>query len=365
MVKIGDICELKYGSSLPERSRLEGNVPVYGSNGIVGFHNEAITTSPTLIVGRKGSAGKVQYSEIGCFPIDTTYYIDETTLDCNLKWLFYCLSYKDLSKYNKAAAVPGINRNDVYNLMVQFPSLNEQNEIAHVLEQADRARQQRKAANVLTDQFLQSSFLSLFGDPVKNEKGWELDTIKNLAEKYSDGPFGSNLKTEHYTSTGVRIIRLQNIGVNEFKDEVDAYVSLEHYETLKKHSCYPGDVLIGTMGEPNLRACILPSSIKVAINKADCVLFRPNRKKVLAEYVSYLLNIPSFVESVANLVLGQTRGRISMGRLANAKLTVPSLSLQQQFAGIVAQAEGLRKKQRESERELEQLFQALLQKYFG
>jgi len=229
----------------------------------------------------------------------------------------------------------------------------------------DKARQQRKGANALTDQFLQSSFLSLFGDPVKNEKGWKTDTVRNLAEKYSDGPFGSNLKTAHYTTTGVRIIRLQNIGVNEFKNDDEAYVSSEHYEILKKHSCYPGDVLIGTMGEPNLRACILPLSIKVAVNKADCVLFKPNTNKVLSEYVSYLFNIPSFVESVANLVLGQTRGRISMGRLAKVKLPVPPLSLQQQFADIVAQAERLRQKQRESERELENLFQGLLQKYFG
>jgi type I restriction enzyme, S subunit len=272
---------------------------------------------------------------------------------------------KELNNLGSGSTFKELSKTKLEEFKIEVHDIKEQKKIADQLDQADKARQQRKVANALTDQFLQSSFLSLFGDPVKNEKGWELDTVRNLAEKYSDGPFGSNLKTEHYTSTGVRIIRLQNIGVNEFKDEVEAYVSLEHYETIKKHSCYPGDVLIGTMGEPNLRACILPSSIKLAINKADCVLFRPNNKKVLAEYVSYLLNIPSFVESVANLVLGQTRGRISMGRLANAKLPVPPLSLQQQFASIVAQAEQLRQKQRESERELEQLFQSLLQRYFG
>ena len=68
------IARLEYGSSLSGEAREEGSVPVYGSNGIVGEHSISITNKPVIIIGRKGSYGKVSYSEVPCFPIDTTYY---------------------------------------------------------------------------------------------------------------------------------------------------------------------------------------------------------------------------------------------------------------------------------------------------
>jgi len=74
--KLGEIMTLKYGSGLPERSRIKGNIPVYGSNGIVGFHNVAKVKESGVIVGRKGSAGEVVYSATSFFPIDTTYYVE-------------------------------------------------------------------------------------------------------------------------------------------------------------------------------------------------------------------------------------------------------------------------------------------------
>jgi type I restriction enzyme S subunit len=81
---LGEICKLEYGNNLTDKMRTGGSVPVYGSAGIVGWHNKPLTNSPTLIVGRKGSVGNVFYSEIPCFPIDTTYYVEETV--CKERW---------------------------------------------------------------------------------------------------------------------------------------------------------------------------------------------------------------------------------------------------------------------------------------
>ncbi|HWO42235.1 MAG TPA: restriction endonuclease subunit S, partial [Candidatus Eisenbacteria bacterium] len=85
-VTLGDVCEFKYGKSLPESAREGGQVPVFGSNGEVGRHNEALTSGPTIIIGRKGSFGEVNYSAVACWPIDTTYYVDETATDADLRW---------------------------------------------------------------------------------------------------------------------------------------------------------------------------------------------------------------------------------------------------------------------------------------
>ena len=78
MTRLSDLCEFRYGKSLPEAVRRAGHVAVFGSNGIVGSHDEAITDGRAIIVGRKGSVGAVQLSEDACWPIDTTYFIDRS-----------------------------------------------------------------------------------------------------------------------------------------------------------------------------------------------------------------------------------------------------------------------------------------------
>src|SRR5512139_1075140 len=92
-IKLGEVCEFAYGSSLPSNRRIPGTIPVYGSNGIVGYHVQALTTGPTIIVGRKGSIGEVHFSPVPCWPIDTTYYIEHPKLDSDLIWLTYWLRF--------------------------------------------------------------------------------------------------------------------------------------------------------------------------------------------------------------------------------------------------------------------------------
>ena len=111
-----------YGYSLQASDRIEGNIPVYGSNGITGYHNLHITSSPCIIVGRKGSNGKINYSEKECFPIDTTYFIDENQTQNNLRFTFYLLSICQLDKISKDTGVPGLSREDAYNIHICYPS---------------------------------------------------------------------------------------------------------------------------------------------------------------------------------------------------------------------------------------------------
>src|SRR5574341_2245454 len=106
IVPLGEICDFVYGDGWKETDRKGGVVPVYGSNGIVGWHDEAITKGETIIVGRKGSIGEVCLSKVPCWPIDTTYYIDKTKVPCDLTWRYYTLLTLDLTRLNKSAAEP-------------------------------------------------------------------------------------------------------------------------------------------------------------------------------------------------------------------------------------------------------------------
>ena len=211
----------------------------------------------------------------------------------------------------------------------------------------------------------QSRFIEMFGDPFENPKGWPQKNLKSLSERLSDGPFGSNLKSEHYSTCGVRVIRLQNIGVNEFVDKDKAFVSPEHYEVIKKYTCQSGDIVIGTLGEPNLRACLIPEYINIAINKADCVHFVNKKDVVDKKFVCFYLNLPSTLSLAAGMVHGQTRARISSGQLANLPVFCPPLTLQNKFAAFIEELDKSKVTIQKSLDRLNLLYKALLQEYFG
>ena len=128
------IARLEYGDSLKAEDRVDDEVPVFGSNGVVGYHDVSNTLAPAIVVGRKGSFGKVNYSNIPVFAIDTTYFVDERTTSQDIRWVYYFLQILELDKSSKDSAVPGLGREEVYSLRSALPPLHEQHAIASYLD---------------------------------------------------------------------------------------------------------------------------------------------------------------------------------------------------------------------------------------
>ena len=128
------LCTFQYGDSLAADSRAEGNVRVYGSNGPVGNHNISNTRGPCLVIGRKGSFGKVNFSSPSVFAIDTTFFVDSRHTDAQLRWLYYLLTVIRLDAATKDSAIPGLHREDAYVHMVPVCALSEQHAIAAFLD---------------------------------------------------------------------------------------------------------------------------------------------------------------------------------------------------------------------------------------
>ncbi len=128
------LARLNYGDSLPADVRQVGEVPVFGSNGPVGFHSQPNTLRPVLIIGRKGSFGKINYSDQPCFAIDTTYYIDARNSRSDLRWLFYALLLLKLDAISEDSAIPGLSRELAHYQRLPSISLPEQRTIAAFLD---------------------------------------------------------------------------------------------------------------------------------------------------------------------------------------------------------------------------------------
>lgn len=117
--RVSDLLELVYGKSLPASERIPGLYPVYGSGGITGTHNSPFAKGPSVIVGRKGTVGSLYWEDGSFFPIDTVFFV---RTEYSLAFCFYHLETLGLSSMNTDAAVPGLNRENVYRLPVPWSS---------------------------------------------------------------------------------------------------------------------------------------------------------------------------------------------------------------------------------------------------
>jgi len=119
---IGDVVELAYGKALKDSVRRTSTVPVFGSNGQVGWHDQALVKGPGIVVGRKGNPGVVTWASRDFFPIDTTFYVVPKGPICGIHYLFHTLSTQDLASLGADSAVPGLNRHMAYMSKLLVPS---------------------------------------------------------------------------------------------------------------------------------------------------------------------------------------------------------------------------------------------------
>jgi type I restriction enzyme, S subunit len=151
----------------------------------------------------------------------------------------------------------------------------------------------------------------------------------------TDGPFGSNLKTEHYVDAGPRVIRLQNIGRGEFINS-HAHISRAHFATLRKHEVFAGDIVIAALGETLPRACIIPEHVGPAIVKADCIRFKPDTEILLPEFANIALNAEPTRKRVTAMVHGVGRPRLNLSEIKAISFPLPPVGEQR---AIVAEVE--------------------------
>ncbi|MCY3843267.1 MAG: restriction endonuclease subunit S [Acidobacteria bacterium] len=133
-LSIKRVCRLCYGESLAANDRADGDVVVFGSNGPVGTHARANTEAPCLIVGRKGSFGRVNYSARAVFAIDTTFFTDARHTKGDLRWAYYALQCARLDAISRDSAIPGLDREDAYARAIAVGPIHEQRAIADFLD---------------------------------------------------------------------------------------------------------------------------------------------------------------------------------------------------------------------------------------
>ncbi|WP_069301493.1 restriction endonuclease subunit S [Neptunicoccus sediminis] len=164
----------------------------------------------------------------------------------------------------------------------------------------------------------------------------ELGDIAERSEgSFVDGPFGSSLKSDEYTEEGVRLIQLQNIGINEWFDANQKFISERKFLSLQRHGTVPGDIAIAKMAEPVARACIVPPVSEQFVVVADCIRLRPDTSRFVPSYIAKAINSPYTRLEAEKKAIGSTRVRINLTTLKTVGCLVPSFERQSKIAEVL------------------------------
>ncbi|MBP8674744.1 MAG: restriction endonuclease subunit S [Acetomicrobium sp.] len=178
VVRLGEVATVKYGKARP---KTQGNVPVIGSGGIYGWTATSLVDFPTLVIGRKGTAGEVWLVECPCWPSDTTFYLDWKKR-VNVRFLFNYLHSNKPSGEHAKTTLPSLQRHDVEALLIPFPPLLEQGEICLILRAVDKKLQAEEARK----QALEALFKSLLNNLMTGKIRVKDVVLPNVGEGKGD-----------------------------------------------------------------------------------------------------------------------------------------------------------------------------------
>ena len=357
-LRLGDVCELKYGKSLPKAKRSGEGFAVFGSNGQIGRHKDALTSGKTIIVGRKGSLGEVTFSYDRCWAIDTTYYIDESATTADLRWLYYRMKAMPLTLLNRAAAVPGLNREDAYSQPLLLPPIEEQRQIADVLDAADSLRAKRQLAITKLDSLTQAIFVDMFGDPRILNQNEEDVVLGDHVALFSGSTLPDGVEFDTQTD-GYALVKVSDLA----RDGNEKYLKSTREWSLVRGStastCPPGSVVIPKRGgaiATNRKRITTTSSVL----DPNLMGIAPNSDSLELAYLYGWLELLD----LASIQSGSSVPQLNKKDLAPLKLRLPPIESQVKYAQLVDVADVCRSQMAEHLYHLDTLFASLRQRAF-
>jgi type I restriction enzyme S subunit len=349
-----EIKKLKYfvkicnGSDYRDFVLEEGGYPVYGTGGEFSRCSKFQYDKISVLLGRKGSIDKPQIVNEPFWTSDTTYYT-EIKENVSPHFFYHLVNQIQFDRFVYGSTIPSMTKSVYDNMLFPYPNYSEQLLIVQFLEEktgiidklistkqrkVELLKEQRTSLinHVITKGLnphvkLKDSGVEWIGEIPEH---WELKKIKYLRskEKYSlvDGPFGSNLKTEHYIENGeVYVVESGFITSGEFKFVRDfKTISLEHFETIKRSECTEGNIIISKIGENYGMSGILPKLDKISVISGNSISLKlsknSNRQFIHKVLIQHRIN-GTFKKEV------QQTGQpfISLGVVDNLLIPTPSL----------------------------------------
>jgi len=317
------------------KDREPGPYPYYGANGQQDSVANYIFDQPLVLLAEDGGNfgdpdRNIAYRVDGKCWVNNHAHVLKPKEMIDIDFLCRTLEKYDVSKFINGATRAKLNKGIAATIPIPPPPLPEQRRIAAILDKADAIRRKRQQAIRLTEDFLRSVFLDMFGDPVTNPKGWEVKPLDELSFRITDGAH----KTPTYTASGVPFLSAKNINRDRIQWESHKYVSKEEHEKLCLR-CKPekGDLLLtksGTIG----RVAVVDTNKEFSLFES-VALIKLSNDNIDKTFLSYVLNSDAF----SRLYLKDTKGvaikHLHLVNIRTLPIIMPPLYLQIQFLDVL------------------------------
>lgn len=354
MMEMREIINIKYGKGLAAKVRnTKGTVPVYGSNGVIGYHTESITKEPCIIIGRKGSVGEANYSESKCWPIDTSFYIDDFPEAIVPKWLFYCLQHLELGIHAQGPK-PGIKRDLLYNTLIPVPKkITDQQRIVKRIEElihrAEEAMKTVKEREVDLNTMLQAFYNQMISDA-------EWQPLKGVASLVRRA-----IKTrpnEDYEEMGIR-----SFGKGTFKKPVLTGKQIGNKRIYRIHK---GDLVFNNVFAWEKAIAVAKEEDHGRVGSHRFITYVPHEGKATSEFLCYHFLSERGIEDIRAASPGSAGRNRTLGlkKLDKILVPVPVYDEQNRFSEIAKKRQLIQKETAIIEKEMIAFNAALLAKAF-
>lgn len=324
-----------------------------------------------ILIGRYGaSIGKILSGLSGAYNVALVKAIPDLK-KINKRFLWHFLNSVAFQEFIKnvstRAAQAGFNKDDLAKLKIYLPSLNEQVKIASVLDLSDAIRKKREQTIKLADDFLHTKFLEMFSN--EKIKRYPITKINEILAQDKNsirtGPFGSQLLHSEFTESGIAVLGIDNAVKNEFQWGKPRFISPNKYETLKRYTVFPGDVIITIMGTCG-RCAVVPDDIPVAINTKHLCCISLDKDKCAPEFLhSYFLTHPLAKKYLAKHSKGAIMDGLNMGVIKHMPFPEIPLEQQYEFVNIKKKIKQLKSKLNSSKIDCEYNFTTLCNDIFN
>ena len=288
---------------------------------------------------------------------DENYYFDK-------RFLYYYLSSPAVYRMFQNMAVGGVvnnlNSEMVRKLVVPVPCKEEQEQIATVLDRINDLISLRKKQLQKLDDLVKSRFVEMFGDPVSNPKEWEIVPLSNEAD-IKIGPFGSLLHKEDYIVGGHALVNPSHIVSGKIVPDHELTVSDEKYAELAVYHLKVGDVVLGRRGEMGRCAVVEQEGLLCGTGS----LIIRSKGDLRADFIQKIISFPSFKETIEEMAVGQTMPNLNVPIVSAFQIIKPPKKTQDQYYDFVDKMMKTKTITQQGLNKLEQMKQALMQKYFG
>jgi type I restriction enzyme S subunit len=359
-VNLNDVCRPRQWKTLSMDLLLPHGFPVYGANGRIGFYSEYTHELPTLSITCRGATcGNVHITEPKSYINGNAMALDNMSDEINIRYLYYYLKQRGFNDVISGSAQPQITREGLNNIFIPLPPLAIQKRIAEILDAADALRRKDQELLKKYDELAQAIFIDMFGDPVKNEMGWEVKTIKSTTNIIT---YGLTVRPK-YIENGFPLISARELRNGFVNFRGAPKISQADFSKLS-NKCKPqkSDILFSKTGSIGLSA-IVDGSQEFAITQNAA---RINFKNEFYEtyFIYSLLKQDSFINKCVSLVKGNAVKDLQLGDFSKIEIICPPITKQIKFSEMSQKTNELIKNSKNNSIVSDHLFNSLLQKAF-